>query len=284
MRTYKTLFVLAFLLSVTLKCNADSIDLLGNKSERCERQLTYQPNTSTPEKITNRQDNKIQQNKKNPSFCSAEFWGKGFRGIHNYITPDCYDDCLFELAGGRKLPKSYDATLEKYRGKAGAIAAIATVTAAATAVVNIATQAASKNLATTKFAATAGSTAAAVNSCPPRLHTLIYNRTQKIWISARGLVYGQGSAHGNRVKHVLDHLVARPSKRIHTIFTCTKNQLFALIDKAWISRIGSGNFSRGKHTFIVEMGKVIGTAGETSIKLVVKYINGKPHVITAYPV
>jgi len=47
---------------------------------------------------------------------------------------------------------------------------------------------------------------------------LAYNAASKTWTSPAGLVYGHGSVHGNRVKHVLDHLVPNPSKPTHLIF------------------------------------------------------------------
>ena len=114
------------------------------------------------------------------------------------------------------------------------------------------------------------------NSCGK----LSYDALAKTWTSQAGLVYGQGSIHGNRVKHVLDHLVANPNKTSHSLFNVKRNQLIGLIDQAWLRK---GNAVPGDPgAYLIDMGRVIGTAGEQYIKLIVK--PGTKRIITAYPI
>jgi filamentous hemagglutinin len=112
---------------------------------------------------------------------------------------------------------------------------------------------------------------------------LTYDAAAKTWTSVAGLVYGQGSIHGNRVLHVLAHTVPDPSKAAHSVFSVARNELIALIDEAWLARVGLGTLqSNGNRFWVVNMGRQVGTAGETSIKIVVK--DGTTDVITAYPI
>ena len=53
------------------------------------------------------------------------------------------------------------------------------------------------------------------------------------WTSNEGLVYGQGSAQGNRVLHVLEHTVPNPNKPLQTLFNVDGSQVIGLIDEAW---------------------------------------------------
>ncbi len=97
-----------------------------------------------------------------------------------------------------------------------------------------------------------------------------------------GLVYGQGSAHGNRVKHVLDHTKANPSKPVHSVFNVDKTQAIGLVDEAWTKKVGPGTLQpNGSRVWNVDMGKTVGTSGQTSIKIVVR--DGTNTVITAFP-
>jgi hypothetical protein len=96
-------------------------------------------------------------------------------------------------------------------------------------------------------------------------------------------VYEQGSVHGNRVLHVLDHLSPNPTKPLHTLFNVDRTQLIGLIDEAWAARQGPGVLqSNGNRVFDVAMGRVVGQGGEQSIRIVVR--NGTTKVVTAYPV
>jgi len=119
-----------------------------------------------------------------------------------------------------------------------------------------------------------------VKKVAPSTGRLIFNPATRSWTSPGGLVYGQGSAHGNRVKHVLDHLVANPSKATHSVFKCDRTKLIGLLDDAW-ARKGSP-LPNDPGAYVVDMGRVIGTAGETKIKVIVR--PGTNELITAYPI
>jgi hypothetical protein len=112
---------------------------------------------------------------------------------------------------------------------------------------------------------------------------LAYNAASKTWTSPAGLVYGHGSVHGNRVKHVLDHLAPNPSKPTHLIFSVTREKLVGLIDDAWSRKVGPGVLQQpiGNRYWVVDMGRTIGTNGERYIRIVVK--DGTNNVITCFP-
>ena len=111
---------------------------------------------------------------------------------------------------------------------------------------------------------------------------LVFDPATKSWTSPGGLVYGQGSPHGNRVKHVLDHLVPNPNKATHSIFNVDRTKLIGLLDDAWTKKVGPGVLQpNGNRVWTVDMGRVIGTSGERHIQLVIR--DGTTNVITAFP-
>lgn len=101
------------------------------------------------------------------------------------------------------------------------------------------------------------------------------------WTSNKGLVYGQGSKDGNRVKHVLQHTVPNDSKPLHTVYNVDKSEVIGLIDEAWVNK-GQGILqSNGNVLYDINMGKIIGTNGEDTIRIITKgYSN---NIITAFP-
>ena len=102
------------------------------------------------------------------------------------------------------------------------------------------------------------------------------------WTSNEGVIYGQGSKQGNRVLHILEHLKPDASKPQHTVFDVDRSQLIGLIDEAWINK-GAGTMqANGNVYYEVDMGHVIGTNGETIIKIVTKGFTNE--IITAYPI
>jgi len=112
---------------------------------------------------------------------------------------------------------------------------------------------------------------------------LTFDPATQSWRSTGGLVYGQGSAQGNRVLHVLEHLTPNPSKPLHTLFNVPRNQIIGLLDEAWAARQGAGVLqANGNRVFNIPMGRVVGAGGETNIRIVVR--DGTTNVITAFPV
>ncbi len=99
------------------------------------------------------------------------------------------------------------------------------------------------------------------------------------WTSNAGLIYGQGSIHGNRVKHVLAHTQPDPSKPRHTVFNVDRSNVIGLVDEAW-NKKGSP-LPNDPGVYVVDMGRVIGTNGETKIRIVVR--PNTNNIISIYP-
>ena len=59
-------------------------------------------------------------------------------------------------------------------------------------------------------------------------NALKYNGDET-WTSNEGLIYGQGSREGNRVRHVLEHTKPNPNKPVHTVFNVDKSNVIGLI-------------------------------------------------------
>ena len=104
------------------------------------------------------------------------------------------------------------------------------------------------------------------------------------WTSNAGLIYGQGSKHGNRVKHVLAHTAPDNSKPKHTIFNVDRGSVIGLIDEAWVSsNRGTGTLEgNGNVVYNINMGRVVGTNGETSIRILTRGYTSE--IISSYPV
>jgi hypothetical protein len=116
----------------------------------------------------------------------------------------------------------------------------------------------------------------------PKGTKLTYDKATKSWTTPEGLVYEPGSKHGNRVKHVLDHAEANPNKPVHSVFDAARRDVLGLIDEAWTRRSGPGILqNNGNRYWSVDMGRRVGTAGETHIRIVVR--DGTTKVITSYP-
>lgn len=111
---------------------------------------------------------------------------------------------------------------------------------------------------------------------------LTFDKAARTWTSPGGLVYGEGSGQGNRVLHVLDHAAPNPSKPVHSVFNVDRNQVLGLVDEAWAARVGPGTLqANGNRFWVVDMGRQVGTGGQTSVQIVVR--DGTTQVITAFP-
>jgi RHS repeat-associated protein len=109
---------------------------------------------------------------------------------------------------------------------------------------------------------------------------LRFNHTASKWVSPSGLIYGMRRDGTNAITHVLEHLLPNSAKANHTIFNVSRSELLPLLDEAWAKR-GSAVLHNGLDTYVVEMGRVIGTNGETRIRFVM--LQGSNELITAYP-
>jgi filamentous hemagglutinin len=109
---------------------------------------------------------------------------------------------------------------------------------------------------------------------------LTFDKAAQTWTSSGGLVYGQGSVHGNRLKHVLAHTIPDPTKSVHSVFNVGRDQVVGLLDEAWALRTQPLPSDPG--AYLIPMGRVVGQGGETNIRIIVR--PGTSEVITAHPV
>ncbi len=105
----------------------------------------------------------------------------------------------------------------------------------------------------------------------------------KGWKSKGDVFYGFGSKEGTRIEHVFQHLIPRPDKPKHSMFDTNKVGLINLIDEAFENKdYGKSKLqNNGYRVYDIEMNRVIGTDGETKIRLVVR--DKSNSIITAYP-
>jgi hypothetical protein len=117
----------------------------------------------------------------------------------------------------------------------------------------------------------------------------------RVFQSPAGLIYGPGSAEGNRLNHVLRHAADDPDRPVHGVFDGNREDILAVLDEAY--RIASKRGppvdveQEGRRTvYTIDMGRRVGyvggAAGErnghpaaTHIRLV---LEGRD-VITAFP-
>ena len=103
-----------------------------------------------------------------------------------------------------------------------------------------------------------------------------------VWKSKQGLVYGFDPKFGNRVKHVLAHTVPDASKAKHSLFSIARRDVIKTVDEAFTKKIGPGTLSGKNRVWDVDMGRAVGTLGESKIRLILR--DGTMDVITAFPV
>ena len=100
------------------------------------------------------------------------------------------------------------------------------------------------------------------------------------WQSKGGLVYEpMVGDQGHRISHIFDHTVPNPQKPSHSIFSDTRDKILDLVDEG---------FSKAKQhpqdafRFEAEMGKVVGSAGETKMRIIVN--PQTKQITTAFPI
>lgn len=108
------------------------------------------------------------------------------------------------------------------------------------------------------------------------------NIGNKVWKSHQGILYGPDKVFGNRVKHVLAHPSADASKKLHSVFNVSRDKVIGLVDEAWTRRVGPGSLSKGYRVFEMDMGRTVGTLGESRMRLVFR--DGTMDIISAYPI
>ena len=91
--------------------------------------------------------------------------------------------------------------------------------------------------------------------------------------------YSDGSYRGAGMPHVIRHTM--PSrKEHHTVFRAPAHQIPPLLDEAWKRR--KTQPEGDPRAYVVDMGREVGTKGETHVKIVMRK-EGGTEVLTAYP-
>ncbi|MFZ4541831.1 MAG: hypothetical protein ACOYNL_08510 [Rickettsiales bacterium] len=105
--------------------------------------------------------------------------------------------------------------------------------------------------------------------------------------SAAGIEYGQdlSGKFESRLAHIMAHTRPDENKPKHSIYVeKTRDGIVKLLDEAWKKRgpPKKQGGEDGRDVYDIKMNRVIGTAGERRIRMVME--SGKPEIITAYPV
>ncbi|WP_427340821.1 hypothetical protein [Caloranaerobacter sp. DY30410] len=66
-----------------------------------------------------------------------------------------------------------------------------------------------------------------------------------------------------------------------SLFNVGKNKVLTLVDEAWLMR-GKSYLNRGNDVYEIPMGRIVGTKGETTIRIITKH--GTNDIISAYPI
>lgn len=85
---------------------------------------------------------------------------------------------------------------------------------------------------------------------------------------------------------MLAHGVPDLTKPEHAVFNVANKDILPLVDEAWSAKNGSGVTkivqTNGNEYFDIPMGRVVGTEGQTSIRIVVE--QGMRVIVTAFPI
>lgn len=113
-------------------------------------------------------------------------------------------------------------------------------------------------------------------------------RSQAEWESPGLLVYGKApsGSQGHRITHIFNHTIPNPGKPTHSLFSAPRANILDLIDEGWKN---PGKYHPLKpdntpdlRSWIIDMGKQVGAAGETHLKIVVD-APGSSSIITSFP-
>ena len=119
----------------------------------------------------------------------------------------------------------------------------------------------------------------------------------KVFQSTAGLRYRPGSQEGHRIKHILRHHEDDPDRPVHGVFDGDRNEVFAVIDEAYLYTFDHGpprvtkEADDGRTVYVVDLGRRIGYVGgqkgrrdgrpaANHLQLILEGTN----VVTAYPV
>ena len=113
-------------------------------------------------------------------------------------------------------------------------------------------------------------------------------KNQTDWESPGGLTYSTAPdlSQGHRVSHVFNHTIPDPAKPQHSIFSVPRNDVLGLVDEGWGKQAKfhplKPDGTPDERVWIVDMGRQVGTAGETHLKIVIS-APGSSVITTAFP-
>lgn len=95
-----------------------------------------------------------------------------------------------------------------------------------------------------------------------------------------GLDLNPKSPFRTRVQHVLAHAYPNASNAQHWVFSVAPKEVLKVVDEAWVNRGAARSAANG--VYDIPMGRQVGTAGETHIRIVVRPRTSE--ITTAFPV
>ncbi|QWI73129.1 hypothetical protein ER45_029755 (plasmid) [Bacillus mycoides] len=112
-----------------------------------------------------------------------------------------------------------------------------------------------------------------------------FDRAKGYTETPAGLQYKPAVAGGKRegrIEHVLKHAHPDTTKPQHSVFNVEESEILKLLDEAWTKKGTPALSNTDGDEYEINMGRAIGTNGETKIKIIVE--PGTSSVITAYPI
>ena len=106
------------------------------------------------------------------------------------------------------------------------------------------------------------------------------------WESTGGLLYkGKDPQGNNRIEHVTGHLTVDNTKPKQSIFAVPSDKLLNLIDQAWMKKGNPNNpiDSNKRTVYEIDMGKPIGTNGESKIRIIIEKGTSN-EIVSSYPI
>lgn len=109
-----------------------------------------------------------------------------------------------------------------------------------------------------------------------------YDVVSKTFVSPAGLrypSYKSDSFTAAGIPHIIRH-TKESDKPHHTVFRAQTNEIPPLLDEAW--KRNKSQPIGDRRAYVVDMGREVGTKGETHLKLVMRQEKGT-EILTAYP-
>ena len=71
-------------------------------------------------------------------------------------------------------------------------------------------------------------------------------------------------------------------KTVHSVFSVNPSEVIPLIDEGWLIRGAGIQQLNGRVSYLIDMGRIIGTQGETYLKIITEGFTNE--IVTACPV